>query len=95
MCGRVRCRYADNIIKSFATSFAIILSCVVMWLFMDFHPSLKFALGVVLVNCAVYLYGNYGPSKSKQQSSANNKNDATNMVDSSSSRPEAKSQQMV
>lgn len=58
-------KYADNIIKSFATSFAIILSCVIMWLFMDFHPSLKFALGVVLVNCAVYLYGNYGPKKSK------------------------------
>jgi UDP-sugar transporter A1/2/3 len=56
-------KYADNIIKSFATSFAIILSCFIMWLFMDFHPSLKFALGVVLVNSAVYLYGNYGPKK--------------------------------
>jgi UDP-sugar transporter A1/2/3 len=51
-------KYADNIIKSFATSFAIILSCVIMWLFMDFRPSFKFAVGVVLVNVAVYIYGN-------------------------------------
>lgn len=65
-------KYADNIIKSFATSFAIILSCIIMWLFMDFHPSLKFAVGVVLVNIAVYLYGNYGPKKSAPASSASN-----------------------
>jgi len=76
-------KYADNIIKSFATSFAIILSCVIMWLFMDFHPSLKFAIGVVFVNVAVYLYGNYGPKKSA----------AAPQAKVSSSKP--KSQQMV
>ena len=79
-------KYADNIIKSFATSFAIILSCIIMWLFMDFHPSLKFALGVVLVNIAVYLYGNYGPKKSAPASSTSN----------STGKPGApKAQQMV
>ena len=50
-------KYADNILKGFATSFAIILSCVISYLFMGFELSGLFCFGVSLVMLATYLYG--------------------------------------
>lgn len=50
-------RYADNILKGFATSISIILSSLIsFWLF-DFEVTLTFGLGALLVVCATYLYG--------------------------------------
>jgi UDP-sugar transporter A1/2/3 len=50
-------KYADNILKGFATSFAIIISCVISILFMGFELTYMFSFGVVLVSLATYLYG--------------------------------------
>lgn len=49
-------KYADNILKGFATSLAIILSCIVSVFLFAFHITLKFAGGAGLVILAVYLY---------------------------------------
>ena len=49
-------KYADNILKGFATSISIILSCLVsLWLF-DFQPTFYFYPGCLLVLYATYLY---------------------------------------
>lgn len=50
-------KYADNILKGFATSISIILSSIVsVWLF-NFTFSGSFILGAALVIYATYLYG--------------------------------------
>jgi UDP-sugar transporter A1/2/3 len=50
-------KYADNILKGFATSISIILSSIVsVWLF-NFSFSGAFAMGAALVIYATYLYG--------------------------------------
>ena len=38
-------KYADNILKGFATSIAIIISCIVSIIFFDFVLTLKFVMG--------------------------------------------------
>jgi len=50
-------KYADNIMKGFATSAAIILSCVASVYFFDYVITLQFTLGTMLVILSVYLYG--------------------------------------
>ena len=50
-------KYADNILKGFATSFAIIISCIVSVYLFDFHISGQFLFGAALVISAVLLYG--------------------------------------
>lgn len=49
-------KYADNILKGFATSFAILLSFVISILFFNFQPSPLFILATSLVIISVYLY---------------------------------------
>jgi len=49
-------KYADNILKGFATSLAIILSCIVSMFMFDFQLTGQFMAGVTLVFIAVYLY---------------------------------------
>lgn len=49
-------KYADNILKGFAASAAIIVSCIASMYFFDFKLSLLFLLGAVLVIIASYLY---------------------------------------
>ncbi|KAI8083794.1 nucleotide-sugar transporter-domain-containing protein [Thamnidium elegans] len=50
-------RYADNILKGFATSISIILSSIVsVWLF-NFEVTLSFGMGALLVVYATYMYG--------------------------------------
>ncbi|CAL1528858.1 unnamed protein product [Lymnaea stagnalis] len=56
-------KYADNILKGFATSAAIIISCIVSIYFFDFHLSLEFTLGAGLVIGAVYIYSKYEPGQ--------------------------------
>ena len=59
-------KYADNILKGFATSLSIILSCIASVFLFDYVISLKFAVGAVLVIVAIYLYGRLSPSKQNQ-----------------------------
>ncbi|KAJ2218535.1 UDP-galactose transporter Gms1 [Coemansia sp. RSA 518] len=50
-------KYADNILKGFATSISIIVSCVAsVWIF-GFHISPLFLAGAALVIYATYIYG--------------------------------------
>jgi len=50
-------KYADNILKGFATSISIILSCTISYFAFDFNITLIFMLGCSLVMYATYLYG--------------------------------------
>lgn len=56
-------KYADNILKGFATSAAIIVSCVASMYFFDFQLSLQFTVGALLVMIAVYMYSKYVPAE--------------------------------
>ncbi|KAL1925472.1 uncharacterized protein VTP21DRAFT_355 [Calcarisporiella thermophila] len=49
-------KYADNILKGFATSISIIVSCIFSIIFLDFHLSLHFLSGASFVLIATYLY---------------------------------------
>ncbi|KAJ2359309.1 UDP-galactose transporter Gms1 [Coemansia erecta] len=61
-------KYADNILKGFATSISIILSCVAsVWIF-GFRITPMFIAGTALVVGATYMYGR--PDSSKQHASA-------------------------
>ena len=58
-------KYADNILKGFATSPAIIISCIASMYFFDFQLTLQFAVGAVMVIGAVYMYSKYVPQVPK------------------------------
>ncbi|KAI9500105.1 UDP-galactose transporter Gms1, partial [Coemansia spiralis] len=61
-------KYADNILKGFATSISIILSCLAsVWIF-DFHIRPVFMLGTVMVIYATYMYGSAGSPPSAKHS---------------------------
>lgn len=49
-------KYADNILKSFSTSCAIIVTCVASVLLFDFHVSLRFASGTTLIMLSIFAY---------------------------------------
>eukprot|EP01103_Thecamoeba_quadrilineata_P014121 TRINITY_DN4111_c0_g1_i1.p1 TRINITY_DN4111_c0_g1~~TRINITY_DN4111_c0_g1_i1.p1 ORF type:complete len:394 (+),score=54.63 TRINITY_DN4111_c0_g1_i1:78-1184(+) len=49
-------KYADNILKGFATSISILLSCIASTVFFDFVFTTHFVIGAGLVLCATYLY---------------------------------------
>jgi solute carrier family 35 (UDP-sugar transporter), member A1/2/3 len=49
-------KYADNILKGFATSLSIILSTVASIFIFDFVPTIYFLFGSILVFAATYLY---------------------------------------
>ena len=57
-------KYADNILKGFATSAAIVFSMLASMYLFAFSPSIQFYFGTVLVMLAVYMYGKYVPSTS-------------------------------
>lgn len=63
-------KYADNILKGFAASSAIVVSCVVSVFFFDFNLSLQFVAGASLVMLSVYMYGKYAapPESFKKES---------------------------
>ena len=54
-------KYADNILKGFATSAAIVISCVVSVYLFDVTLSLQFIFGTVLVVLSIYLYAKFVP----------------------------------
>jgi len=58
-------KYADNVLKVFATSFSIVVSCVLSAIFFDFHASLTFVIGASLVVLATGLYSQ--PEKKRRQ----------------------------
>lgn len=76
-------KYADNILKGFATSFSIIVSTVTSIYLFGFHVDLMFSAGAGLVIGAVYMYslprvpggGSSSPSSSSSQSSSSLRTD--------------------
>lgn len=54
-------KYADNILKGFATSLAIIISCIASIYLFNFVLTFQFTLGALLVICSIFLYG-YSPA---------------------------------
>lgn len=50
-------KHADNILKGFATSLAIIISCIASIYLFNFQLSMRFAMGAALVICSIFLYG--------------------------------------
>lgn len=55
-------KYADNILKGFACSLAIIITCIVSVFAFGFQLSLQFCAGAALVIASVFLYG-YKPTE--------------------------------
>jgi UDP-sugar transporter A1/2/3 len=49
-------KYADNVLKVFATSFSIVISCIISAFLFDFHPTVSFLVGASLVVTATVLY---------------------------------------
>lgn len=49
-------KYADNILKGFATSLAIVISCIVSIYLFSFKLSFQFTLGAALVICSIFIY---------------------------------------
>ena len=62
-------KYADNVVKGFATSLSIVLSSVVSYFIpaFDFVPSLAFVGGSALVITATLLYSSPGPKTASKQ----------------------------
>ncbi len=50
-------KYADNILKGFASSVSIIFSGLLSMVLFDFWPRMEFIVGASLVMTSVYLYG--------------------------------------
>ncbi|CAH0552009.1 unnamed protein product [Brassicogethes aeneus] len=50
-------KYADNILKGFATSLAIIISCVASIYIFSFTLTMQFVLGAAFVIFSIFLYG--------------------------------------
>jgi solute carrier family 35 (UDP-sugar transporter), member A1/2/3 len=49
-------KYADNVLKVFATSFSIVISCLISAFMFDFHPTISFLVGASLVVTATVMY---------------------------------------
>ena len=66
-------KYADNILKGFATSAAIILSCIASMYFFEFHLTYLFTAGAFLVIMSVYMYSKFVPQQTSTASSSSEK----------------------
>lgn len=49
-------KYADNVLKTFAASFSIVLSCIISAILFDFRPNFVFVCGASLVILSTVLY---------------------------------------
>ena len=58
-------KYADNILKAYAQSFAIILACLGSAFVFSFRPTTSFLNGTCLVILSIFLYAKF-PHKVKQ-----------------------------
>lgn len=67
-------KYADNILKGFATSLAIIITSVVSIFIFDFHLTIQFSGGALLVIVAIFMYGYVPKQKSKPETKVSNRN---------------------
>jgi UDP-sugar transporter A1/2/3 len=63
-------KYADNILKGFATSLAIVISCIASVYLFDFHITLQFMLGASLVICSIFMYS-HKPTTREAQTNQN------------------------
>lgn len=52
-------KYTDNILKGFATSAAIVVTCVLSVFLFDTVLSPKFTAGAALVVASIYIYGRF------------------------------------
>ena len=68
-------KYADNILKGFATSFAIVLTCLFSTFFFGFVVTPQFAIGGCVVNLAIFMY-----TKRTDTETTNNVSPTTNNV---------------
>uniref|UniRef100_A0A915CVW2 UDP-N-acetylglucosamine transporter n=1 Tax=Ditylenchus dipsaci TaxID=166011 RepID=A0A915CVW2_9BILA len=60
-------KYADNILKGFAVSLSIVVSCFISWFFLnDFVPTYAFLIGATIVVVSTFLYG-YEPKKAESE----------------------------
>ena len=67
-------KYADNILKGFATSISIIVSSVFSYLVLnDLIPGGYFIIGTFLVILATFMYGNASLFMFKSESTTKNK----------------------
>lgn len=66
-------KYADNILKGFATSLAIIITCIASIFIFNFNLTILFSVGALLVIAAIFLYG-YVPKPAKSELKASNRN---------------------
>lgn len=57
-------KFADNILKGFATSLAIIISAIASMYLFEFKLTLQFTAGAALVIGSIFLYG-YDPTRTK------------------------------
>lgn len=60
-------KYADNVLKVFATSFSIILSCIISAFAFDFRPNLLFIVGASLVVGASAMYSSKPANTNKKK----------------------------
>lgn len=65
-------KYADNILKGFATSLSIIISCIASMYILDFQLTYQFTFGASFVIGAIFLYG-YTPKDPKTNKKGSNK----------------------
>ena len=49
-------KFADSIVKVYATSLAMLLTTLVSILFFSLQPTLQMALGILVASCSVVLY---------------------------------------
>ena len=59
-------KYADNVLKVFATSFSIVVSCIISAFLFDFHPTRSFLVGASLVVTATVMYSSPEAPKSRK-----------------------------
>ena len=60
-------KYADNVLKVFATSFSIILSCIVSAILFDFRPNMSFSIGATLVMVSTVMYARPSATRAKSK----------------------------
>lgn len=61
--------YADNILKAYAQSVAVLGAALGSWLLLDFRPGPAFGLGAVAVLGAVLMYNTSGAERSASRRS--------------------------
>lgn len=66
-------KYADNILKGFATSLSIIVASIASIYLFSFNLTVQFAIGAALVIGAIFMYG-YVPKPAKSNTKTSNRN---------------------